>query len=337
MRARAVLWCLVFTGPHGPETVARCAGDPTALLRLDCLSVVTPSGGTLVKHCSLDVRLGCNLLVTGPNGSGKSSLFRILRGLWPNVRGAIHVAGGRRAWALGRDISYVPQQPYLSHASLLEQLIYPLSIDGARCTPCSVCAGATHMSAAGRAGRAVPSLCIAPSSARSTRAACSVPLLCAYSTVLRALYPRRLLFLHAVIRGGGVRADALVKLGHTRGKISGKGDALAGLHARCADLMAVVKLSYLVDREGWAASKQWATVLSLGEQQRLGMARLFFQKCAPPALCAPTLTFCNGGNAVRVFGRSAGLRWRCWTSAPTPRASTWSAACTSTRRRWASR
>ena len=79
-----------------------------------------------------------------------------------------------------------------------------------------------------------------------------------------------------------MHADALAKLGHTRGKIAGKGDALAKLHARCAALMAVVKLSYLAEREGWAAVKQWGTVLSLGEQQRMGMARLFFQKCAPP-------------------------------------------------------
>jgi ABC-type multidrug transport system ATPase subunit len=36
---------------------------------------------------------------------------------------------------------------------------------------------------------------------------------------------------------------------------------------------------YLVEREGgWAACKEWGEVLSLGEQQRLGMARLFFHR-----------------------------------------------------------
>lgn len=40
-----------------------------------------------------------------------------------------------------------------------------------------------------------------------------------------------------------------------------------------------VKLSYLYDREGsWDASQNWEDILSLGEQQRLGMARLFFHK-----------------------------------------------------------
>ena len=38
-------------------------------------------------------------------------------------------------------------------------------------------------------------------------------------------------------------------------------------------------MSYLVDREGgWNARANWADVLSLGEQQRLGMARLFYHK-----------------------------------------------------------
>ena len=36
---------------------------------------------------------------------------------------------------------------------------------------------------------------------------------------------------------------------------------------------------YLVEREGgWDARKEWGEVLSLGEQQRLGMARLFFHR-----------------------------------------------------------
>ncbi|KAL8234215.1 hypothetical protein R6Q59_020315 [Mikania micrantha] len=40
-----------------------------------------------------------------------------------------------------------------------------------------------------------------------------------------------------------------------------------------------VKLSYLYEREGsWDASQNWEDILSLGEQQRLGMARLFFHK-----------------------------------------------------------
>ncbi|KAA8546824.1 hypothetical protein F0562_003251 [Nyssa sinensis] len=40
-----------------------------------------------------------------------------------------------------------------------------------------------------------------------------------------------------------------------------------------------VKLLYLLEREGgWDANQNWEDILSLGEQQRLGMARLFFHK-----------------------------------------------------------
>ena len=76
-------------------------------------------------------------------------------------------------------------------------------------------------------------------------------------------------------------ADALEEAGHARGKLAGKAAALEALHARCDDLMAVIKLSYLPPREGgWGTRKAWGTVLSLGEQQRMGMARLFYHKCA---------------------------------------------------------
>uniref|UniRef100_A0A0E0H8E8 ABC transmembrane type-1 domain-containing protein n=1 Tax=Oryza nivara TaxID=4536 RepID=A0A0E0H8E8_ORYNI len=37
-----------------------------------------------------------------------------------------------------------------------------------------------------------------------------------------------------------------------------------------------VRLVYLLEREGWDSTSNWEDVLSLGEQQRLGMARLFF-------------------------------------------------------------
>lgn len=57
-------------------------------------------------------------------------------------------------------------------------------------------------------------------------------------------------------------------------------DAANILDARLKTILENVRLIYLLEREegGWNARSNWEDVLSLGEQQRLGMARLFFHK-----------------------------------------------------------
>jgi len=44
------------------------------------------------------------------------------------------------------------------------------------------------------------------------------------------------------------------------------------------ELMALVDLTYIVDREGWGTVKDWADELSGGEKQRVAMARLFYHR-----------------------------------------------------------
>lgn len=52
------------------------------------------------------------------------------------------------------------------------------------------------------------------------------------------------------------------------------------LDAHLGTILQHVRLTYLLEREegGWDANLNWEDILSLGEQQRLGMARLFFHK-----------------------------------------------------------
>ncbi|XP_061949606.1 ABC transporter D family member 1-like [Populus nigra] len=51
------------------------------------------------------------------------------------------------------------------------------------------------------------------------------------------------------------------------------------LDTRLKNILENVRLNYLLEREGgWGANMNWEDTLSLGEQQRLGMARLFFHK-----------------------------------------------------------
>ncbi|KAK7318604.1 hypothetical protein RJT34_03307 [Clitoria ternatea] len=67
-------------------------------------------------------------------------------------------------------------------------------------------------------------------------------------------------------------------------KMFGKGEKHADtrnlLDKQLRVILENVRLSYLLEREesNWDASLKWEDVLSLGEQQRLGMARLFFHK-----------------------------------------------------------
>merc|ERR1712072_1185416 len=48
--------------------------------------------------------------------------------------------------------------------------------------------------------------------------------------------------------------------------------------ASSLEALEIVGIPYLVEREGWDALRKWEDVLSLGEQQRIGLARLFFHK-----------------------------------------------------------
>eukprot|EP00262_Sarcandra_glabra_P018238 TRINITY_DN6477_c0_g2_i1.p1 TRINITY_DN6477_c0_g2~~TRINITY_DN6477_c0_g2_i1.p1 ORF type:complete len:624 (+),score=92.76 TRINITY_DN6477_c0_g2_i1:1-1872(+) len=64
-------------------------------------------------------------------------------------------------------------------------------------------------------------------------------------------------------------------------KMYGQGekfDAARAVDTHLRSILENVRLIYLLEREkeGWDASLNWEDVLSLGEQQRLGMARLFF-------------------------------------------------------------
>ncbi|QHN81675.1 ABC transporter D family member [Arachis hypogaea] len=66
-------------------------------------------------------------------------------------------------------------------------------------------------------------------------------------------------------------------------KIYGKGNSQLARHVLDSHLQVIlenVRLNYLLEREksGWDATLNWEDILSLGEQQRLGMARLFFHK-----------------------------------------------------------
>jgi ABC-type uncharacterized transport system fused permease/ATPase subunit len=50
-----------------------------------------------------------------------------------------------------------------------------------------------------------------------------------------------------------------------------RSDAPRLLDAHLRNILENVRLVYLLEREGWDSTPNWEDVLSLGEQQRLGM------------------------------------------------------------------
>ncbi|KAK9846568.1 hypothetical protein WJX81_006713 [Elliptochloris bilobata] len=80
---------------------------------------------------------------------------------------------------------------------------------------------------------------------------------------------------------GALREQVIYPLSVAEATASLLGDSpaerLAALDARLDGLAGIVRLGYLIAREGgWGAIAEWGESLSLGEQQRLGMARLFY-------------------------------------------------------------
>ncbi|KAG5136570.1 hypothetical protein JHK82_021301 [Glycine max] len=76
------------------------------------------------------------------------------------------------------------------------------------------------------------------------------------------------------------REEAEVKALKMYGKGEKHADTRNLLDTRLKVILESVRLNYLLEREGsnWDANLKWEDILSLGEQQRLGMARLFFHE-----------------------------------------------------------
>ncbi|XP_049881483.1 ATP-binding cassette sub-family D member [Pectinophora gossypiella] len=108
-------------------------------IHLRNVPIVTPACDVVASGVSLDICPGTHLLIVGPNGCGKSSLFRIISGLWPVFGGELSVPRpcacahcadetslSDNTHCVSRPIMfYIPQRPYMSQGSLIDQVTYP--------------------------------------------------------------------------------------------------------------------------------------------------------------------------------------------------------------------
>ena len=98
----------------------------TVLLTLKNITISTPPprSKTLIRNLSLEVKKGCNILITGPSGCGKSSLFRTLSGIWPSAEGEFELMNSLNENS--PNCMFLPQNPYVTVGSIADNIIFPI-------------------------------------------------------------------------------------------------------------------------------------------------------------------------------------------------------------------
>ena len=211
------------------------------------VDIVTPKGVSLAKQVSLNVAPQQSLLVTGPNGVGKTSFFRVLAGLWgAGAKADISKPVG--------NISLVPQKLYMCSGTLADQVVYPSHYSKAdesaseRIVSCLDAVGIKRLVTRERKvrvhlGRDVISKLLKLKS--ELEQSCKVQVQVDGQDDI-------------IIRGG---SDGCAKAVHSITEHAGK-------------------KAEVISNESAGLEKveQWEQVLSLGEQQRLAIARILYHK-----------------------------------------------------------
>ncbi|PRW39262.1 ABC transporter D family member chloroplastic isoform A [Chlorella sorokiniana] len=232
-------------GANPGASPANCSGR--SLLDIRDLTLRVPSSGaTLVQDLTLSVTPGHSLLIMGPSGAGKTSILRTVAGLWNSGSGHIVRHGQPMGRAEGEgDIFFVPQRPYVVLGTLRDQLLYPTWAQLAQ----------SDNAAEGSADGASPSSSgSSSSSGGDARAAASS----AFSGSSSA--------------AGSAASSSIAGSSGRRRPLPSDEELKQALHT--------VQLSKLVERIGGNldAVADWASTLSLGEQQRLAFARVLLAK-----------------------------------------------------------
>lgn len=79
----------------------------------------------LIKDLNFQFQANVNVLISGPSGCGKTSLFRVFSGLWKSYTGELYLAYTQFEPS---NIFFLPQAPYFTNGSLIEQIIYPSTL-----------------------------------------------------------------------------------------------------------------------------------------------------------------------------------------------------------------
>ncbi|KAG2448817.1 hypothetical protein HYH02_006168 [Chlamydomonas schloesseri] len=243
--------------------------DARPLLQVRDLTVATPRGrNVLLRGLDLDLTPGQSLLVMGPSGAGKTSLLRAVAGLWSDGRGAIDVRAPRD------DVMFLPQRPYMVLGSLRDQALYPR-----RHTQQHDDATGTASASASAPASESPAASTSASAASSPSSQAAAPLVRppSDSEILAVLELVQLGHLVTRYAAGAEEEAAGSSNGNGASTTSSSAPASRGsaAHASPSALPPAAAKAALDTTADWAAS------LSLGEQQRLGWARLLLARPRP--------------------------------------------------------
>ena len=107
-----------------PHRIARARGH----LSFEGVSFHHPQGVLILDGVDLDLPAGTRLALAGPTGAGKSTLLRLIPRFYDPTAGRVTLDGvDLRDLAIAdlrRQISLVPQEPYLFHAPLWQNIAY---------------------------------------------------------------------------------------------------------------------------------------------------------------------------------------------------------------------
>jgi ATP-binding cassette subfamily B protein len=111
-----------LVAPNDAPAMPRIRGR----IELDHVSFAYDDGTLALDDVSLAAEAGTVTALVGPSGSGKSTLTTLLARLADPVRGTVRIDGVDvrtvSLESLRRQIAYVPQDPFLFHATLAENL-----------------------------------------------------------------------------------------------------------------------------------------------------------------------------------------------------------------------
>ena len=107
-----------------PRRVTRARGH----LSFEGVRFHHPHGELVLDGIDLDLPAGTRLALAGPTGSGKSTILRLIPRFYDPTAGSVRLDGvDLRELAIAdlrRQISLVPQEPYLFHAPLWQNIAY---------------------------------------------------------------------------------------------------------------------------------------------------------------------------------------------------------------------